>query len=414
MVEEQEDFLRSSVPITARRSSVSVLMVWMGFIIVVGIMTVGGGLASQMSMANLIWAVMIGNVILSIFALIAGLTGAHSGKSFSLLLFDTFPGISGKLASLYVPVVLIGWYGIEASIFGHLLGAAFHSGPGVEKGLIVLFAFIFAISSYVGFGLMTYTAFILVPIIIGLGIFAILQTSSSATATFGFGADHIGLSAGIAIVVGTWIMGAVTCMQDMTRFAKSPAAGAWIAAVGILVANSFTLLIGASGAALAKQADPAALLLTLGLIWPAIVFSLANIWTTNDSNMYSASLNLANFLGIGRRKAVLVCTVLGAAFAATEPYKLGFLFQWLIWLGNTAPALGAAVLADYWLVSRSGLRSKSAVPGWVAWIGGSALSFIAKSDWSFLIGMMAGVVLYVLTAKAIGWQFARSRRESMA
>lgn len=409
-----QDYLTSSVPSQARRNSFAVLMVWMGFIIVVGIMTVGGGLASKMSLRDLIFAVIIGNLFLAGFAALAGITGASSGRSFNLLLQDAFPEQSAKIASLYVPIVLIGWYAIESSIFGHLVASAIGLGGISEKLLIVGSAFLFALSAYIGFKLVVYTAYVWVPVIVIIGLWAITAAAKPEGAHFGFGEGSLSLSTGIAIVVGTWIMGALTCMQDMTRFTRSAWSGAWVASIGILLANSFTILIGAAGAALTQESDPARILLALGFIWPAIIFSIANIWTTNDSNMYSASIHVANLFHITRRKAVLLCTLLGAGFAVFEPYKFGFLFDWLIFLGKTAPALGAVVLASYWLVPNGKRTSRASVAAWIGWIGGSFIGTLLGGDWAFLVGFISGGVLYIAFMKIFGYKLQFQRGLAVA
>ena len=48
------DFLDAPVSIGERRPALQVLAVWSGFLIVVGIMAVGGGLASQMDRTELL------------------------------------------------------------------------------------------------------------------------------------------------------------------------------------------------------------------------------------------------------------------------------------------------------------------------------------------------------------------------
>jgi cytosine permease len=250
---------------------------------------------------------------------------------------------------------------------------------------------------------MARVAYVIVPTIVIIGAFAITKVAIGHSGSFGF-EPQISLQKGISLVVGTWIMGAITCMPDMTRFARSAKAGAVVAATGIMIANSFTLLIGAAGAALAKQSDPAQILLGLGFIWPGIVFGLANIWTTNDSNIYSASLNLATVLGISRRQAVIICMILGGVFAATQPYRLSFLFDWLLWLGKTAPALGAIVLVKYWLVSDESHSKGGTVTAWIAWLAGVLAATFLGGDWAVAVGFFVSILVYLAGMKLGGYQ----------
>ena len=393
--EERGDYHSVPVPVHARRSALQILLAFLGFIIVVGVMAVGGGLAPQMPLRSLLGVIILGNLVLGVFAAIAGWVGAESGKSFNLLLSDAFSDSSWRVASLYVPIVLVGWYAIEAAIFGHLVADSLGVGNlATERVVIFVSGILFATTAYLGFSAIRYVSLALVPILVAAGSYAIYAASmvEEAGATFGFGDTQIGLGAGLAIVMGTWIMGSLTAVQDLTRFCRTPLAGALVGFFGIVLANTFTLLVGAAGAGLTGESDPAAILVSLGLISVALLFGVANIWTTNDNNMYSASLHVARVARLERPKAVLICALLGAAFAIFEPYKLGFLFTFLGFLGGTAPALGAVVLLNYWK-QRSGLDQPSgtSLPAWVGWIGGSAVG-LAVGGWlapflGFAIGM---------------------------
>jgi purine-cytosine permease-like protein len=62
------DYLHAPVPVDQRRSAWAVFAVFLGFIVVAGQMSVGGGLASQLTRSELIFAVLLGNAIAGGFA----------------------------------------------------------------------------------------------------------------------------------------------------------------------------------------------------------------------------------------------------------------------------------------------------------------------------------------------------------
>ncbi|HEY0019091.1 MAG TPA: cytosine permease [Longimicrobium sp.] len=398
-VHEDPDYLYTSVPSTDRKPAWAVFSVFLGFIVVAGQMTVGGGLASQLSKGDLIAAVLIGNAIAGVFAAFAGYTGVTSGKSFVILTKEAFPQGTWRVACLYVPLVLIGWYAVEAAIFGSLLASAAGAGSIATRLFIVGSAILFASSTFIGFKGLRYVSYVAVPVMIGIGTYAIVRVMTSTNADFGFGSVQLSLGQATALVVGSWIMGALTCVPDLTRFNRSHWAAIAIGFFGILLGNSFNHLVGAAGAAFAKQADPAVILMTLGLVVPGLVFALANIWTTNDGNMYSASLNAAPVLGISRRAAVVLCTGLAAGLAMFRPHEMPKLFMFLGVLNVTAPALGAVVLGGYWL-RRRGLigDSDNPAPAWLGWIGGSGVAYITGAEWAFLTGfVVAGIIFWGAT-----------------
>ena len=229
----------------------------------------------------------------------------------------------------------------------------------------------------------------------------LVSGGNSAELTFGFGEERVGLSEGIGLVVGTWIMGVLNCVPDITRFARTPLQGGLVASIGVFLANGFTLLLGALGAAYTGEADPALILFTAGFLPLAVVLSLANIWTTNDSNMYSATLNLARMLSIKRRTAVVVGTALAAMFAAFDPTSIVFLFSFLGFMGATAPALGGVVLGAY-LVSGPSSARPLAWHAWLGWGVGSALSVMVGGAWSAPVGFFVGFGVWVSLRQWLG------------
>jgi purine-cytosine permease-like protein len=154
------------------------------------------------------------------------------------------------------------------------------------------------------------------------------------------------------------------------------------------------LIIGGYGASLTKESDPAIILCSLGFIVAGLLFSLANIWTTNDSNMYAASLNLSSVIQVTRRKCVLICTVIGIILTVLHPERLSFIFTFLIFMGNTAPALAGVVYTSWFLKGRNEEQGRMWIP-WAAWVLGSLASWGAGGLWSLPLGLgVASLVVW--------------------
>ena len=89
--EEQIDLLlgheyeHEPVPMTARRSAFSVMMVWIGFpMIITGAMT-GSLLVLGMGFKNALVAMIIGNILMFAYVGALGLLGTKRGMNFALL-----------------------------------------------------------------------------------------------------------------------------------------------------------------------------------------------------------------------------------------------------------------------------------------------------------------------------------------
>lgn len=395
------DFADRPVPPSARRSAIDVLVVWIGFIIVVGTMTAGAGLATQARLPTILEGIVIGNVVLGLFAAFAGYIGAKSGLTFYQLGEQVFGEASMRIVGLYVPVILIGWFAIESAILGGFLGKIAGLGETEQRVCMVISAMVMATSAYFGFRALKNLSLVLLPLIFALGGFAILNTQleglegRQTLPPTPQGVDYV-----VAIVVSTWIVGVLTNLPDVTRFARTPLAGAAIGFFGILVGNVFNLLIGALAAINTGQADPAQILVGLGFVPLAVILAVANIWTTNDNNLYSATLNASRVLRVSRGTATIICAAIGTIVAAFNPATIDSIFTVLILMGTTAPALGGVVLGGY--VAREWVRAETAVPifAWVGWAAGTAAAYYLQSIQGifagFFIGFVTAMIAYLV------------------
>lgn len=397
-----KDFVAVSVPTSGRKRFLDILVVWLGFIIVVGTMAAGGGLASQANFSDILIGIFIGNIILGLFAVLSGYIGAQSGRSFYQLGELVFGEKSMRFAGLYVPVVLLGWFAIESAILGGFIGKLLGVPEVWERAFMFVAAIVMAVSTYFGFRALKRLSYILLPLIFGIGIFAIFQTDLTMLGGRQvISGEPQGLLFISGIVVSTWVMGVLLNLPDVARFAKSPLQGALAGFIGILIGNILNLLIGAIAAINTGQFDPSEILIGLGFIPLAIILAVANIWTTNDSNLYSATLGAARSFNISRRQAVTIVGFVGAMFAAFNPATVGGIFTLLITVGGTAPALGGVVLVSYIVRKIYNIESSRPVGAWISWIAGSGVGFYVGNLLGIISGFVTASVLIYLFYKFV-------------
>ena len=341
------DFPHSPVPVAYRKSPTEVFFVWVGYVMVVGVMAVGGGLATQATLEDILLGILLGNCLLGVFALFSGYVGAHSRQTFYQLIEGVFSGWSARIIGLYVPIVLICWYAIESSILGGFIGKVLGFQELGQSLIMVMVALLIGSSVYVGFRALKNLSLFFVPIIFILAIYATFSIGVSSIDLHVSNISQNGINYVASVVLGTWIMGVLTNLPDIARFSRSTTSGAMAGLAGILIGNSFNLLIGVFAWYFTKQSDPSEILISLGFLPLALLFAVSNIWTTNDSNMYSATLNLARVLSISRRQAVVLGVSIGAIGSFFNPAQLSFIFDFVFAMGVTAPALGGVVLGGY-------------------------------------------------------------------
>lgn len=405
-----DDFSDSPVPNESKQFGWGILFIWMGFILVVASMAFGGGLAGQLDARSLLWAILIGNVVLAALAFFTGYVGSKSGLSFALMSSYAFGGGLWRIAVLYVPLTLIGWYAIESAIFASLVASALDLSDLTKRLIAAAAALMFSVSAYLGVRFMGILSYVLVPLIILGSVFALGDIASDKALKFGFSGNPISLADGVSIVVSTWIFSVFLAIPDLTRFVRNPLLGGFFAALGVFVANSAALGLGAWGAATTGQSDPSVILISLGFVPVAILLSLAGIWSTNDNNMYSSSLGVSRSLKIDRKKVVVGLAAIGAFIALFDPSTMPVLFAVLVFMGSSAPPLGSIVFASFLLGQRYEFLRERYVAPWAGWIGGTVMALSFTGALSIPVGVSSALAIWFLAS----WLEARYFKFALA
>jgi cytosine permease len=128
-----------------------------------------------------------------------------------------------------------------------------------------------------------------------------------------------------------------------------------------------------------------------GLLVPAVVVLLLNIWTTNDNALYTSGLGLSNITGLPKRFLVLFNGILGTLAAL---WLYNHFCGWLNILNTFIPPCGAILITDYFLLRRCSYPEMAkkrfelvAWPAVVAWALGSVVALAGFNK--FGLGDMA-------------------------
>ena len=107
--QQDTEFSLSAVPESERKSYISLTIIWTGFVFVIVSMMAGGTLAVGLSFKEVIYATLIGNVFLCLIAVAVSVIASKTGLTFALLTRYSFGVTGSKVASIFVPIVNIGW-----------------------------------------------------------------------------------------------------------------------------------------------------------------------------------------------------------------------------------------------------------------------------------------------------------------
>ena len=130
--EQDTEFALCTVPENERKSYFSLTIVWTGFVFVITSMMAGGGLSAGLDFKGILLAVVLGNVFLSIIAVAVSYIASKTGLTFALLTKYSFGEKGSRVASMFVPVVNIGWYTIQAATYGHFIAQDGSREPDVQ------------------------------------------------------------------------------------------------------------------------------------------------------------------------------------------------------------------------------------------------------------------------------------------
>ena len=402
--EHDTEFSLSAVPESERKSYFSLTIVWTGFVFVITSMMAGGGLSAGLDFKMILVAVLLGNVFLSVIAILVSIIASKTGLTFALMTRYSFGEKGSRIASMFVPIVNIGWYTIQAATYGHFIAQAFGFGDIAELICMAVSAVVMGIFAMKGIRAISILGYIAIPAI----IFLSLATSIRAVGMIGLDGlwnytpeGHITLSSGITVVIGTWILSTSTCIADIMRYAKSTKEAIAATLTGLLGGNIFMILCGTITSVAVGDSDLTNVLLSMGLLVPCLILMTTNIFTTNASNLYSTSLNLSNAFHMDRQKIIVVLLAISALATLCRPYQVEFLFSFLDLLGTIVPPLPGIILADYFIIHKGEYKDLGSVKfaqfnavSWLTWGIALAGVYLIPFGLPALKGLIIGGVLY--------------------
>ena len=217
------DYSTSAVPVNQRKSFTSNAAVWFGFAVSISAFLTGGTLGAGLTAANGIAAVLIGNSVLVVIAVLLGIIGQRTGLTTAHLGRIVF----GKKGSIISSVVLgtLGMclIGVLMDSFGTSIAALL---PGFPSFLaIVIFAVCITSSAIFGYKGLTIISYVAVPSLLLLLLISLISCNGIVEGGLGAVFDiqpagELTMAAGISSVISTWPTGLPVCRYF--RYAKKP------------------------------------------------------------------------------------------------------------------------------------------------------------------------------------------------
>lgn len=410
------DYPLSEVPSGARQGLFSTAILLFGFTFFTATMFAGGKIGMAFDFTTLLWAAVIGNLLLGLYAAVLGLIACRSGLNSVLMGRFCFGEVGSKLSDMLLGFTQIGWYAWGTATIAIILVKILGLPEGLTIPLMVLFGFGFCVTAFIGYKGLDLLSRVAVPAMLVLLVVSLWIATRDIGGLAGLLAvepkESMSLSVAITLVFGTFVSGA-TQATNWTRFAMSGRVAVLASLFGFFIGNGLMIVAGAYGAIVYQQPDVVEVLVLQGLSMAAVVMLFLNLWTTQDNTIYNFAAAGCNLLRTGKRKTVtLVGAGIGTLLAIGGMYEM--LIPFLILLGSVIPPIGGVIMADFFYGHRARYPKLADVRlpafNWVglgAYLIGALSAYF--SPWvaplvGIAVAALAYVVLYELNKALAGRQ----------
>ena len=395
------DYAENAVPVTARRSFLTMFMIMLGFTFFSASMWVGQQLADGLDLAGFIGALIVGGAILALYTGLLGYVGAKTGLSLDLLARKAFGTKGSYLPSAMISFTQIGWFGVGVAMFAipvanELLGGS----KAAEWALVIVAGICMTVSAYFGIKSLTIVSYIAVPCVAILGtvamILAVKRGDMTLVQQFAKSSGSLTVISGAGLVVGSFVSGG-TATPNFSRFAKDGKTGVITTVIAFFLGNSLMFFMGGISSIYVGGNDIFEVMLNLNLFYLAVLVLGLNIWTTNDNALYSAGLGLANIFGQKKKPMVLISGIFGTLTAVWLYWNF---CSWLNILNCTLPPCGIIIVLSYFLNRKDYDDTEiRTVVNWYAVIGvilGAVVANLLHWGVASLNGMAVATICYLI------------------
>ena len=399
---EDKDFSFSPVPQSHRKGFIIQFFVILAFTFFSSSMLAGGQLGIGLELKTFFLIVLLGNLVLGIYAASLAYISAGAGLSTHLLTQYSFGKYGSYLTSFLLGAIQIGWFGVGVATFALLVNQVTNINMYI---LIFIGGLLMTSTAYWGFKALTILSFIAVPAIAILGSISVFQATESVGGLSSMlqlnPENPLAFTTALTMCIGSFIGGA-TLTPDFMRFTKTKKTALFATLLGFFIGNSLMFIFGAIGAMSTGYADISEVMIAQGLIIPAIVILGLNIWSTNDNSLYASGLAFAHVTKKPKTKIVMINGLIGTVLSL---WLYSNFVSWLVLLGSILPPIGAIIIADYIMYRRNGYPPENQFQN-VRW----------ESIFSWIIGIYAGqfipgitplnaisgaFVCYIITSKVL-------------
>lgn len=403
-MQQENSLALKEAPDHLRKGFVAIVMVLFSFTFFTGTMFAGAELGVAYHVSTLLWVVVIGNVLLALYAAALAWVAQRSGLNTVLMGRFCFGTLGSRLTDFILGFAELGWYAWGVATIAHSLIEIFGLSALFTLPLMLLFGILFCITALIGFKGLDILARLSLPVMLLVLLAAMGIATQHAGGWQGINAitpsRGMSVSDGITIIFGSFASGA-TQATNWSRLARTRGVALSASSISFLVGNGLMVLAGAWCAMIYHQADIVAVLMTQGLAFAAVLMLLLNLFAIQGPTLYNVSAAASHFFRTHKRRQMTIASAAIGIILAVAGIS-DWLVPFLKLLGSIIPPIGGIVLADYWIThkGRYPLLAEARLPafnypGLLAYFLGAVCACL--SPWlAPVVGIVVAAVIYTI------------------
>ncbi|MDB4225949.1 cytosine permease [Algibacter sp.] len=377
----------------------------------------GSEIALNLGFKKALIAFGISTLVLTLMCTATTLIGNRSRLSTYMILHFSFGEYGAKIVNFIFGITLVGWFAVALE----LLAIAIHDTTIstfeiiVSKELIIIVTSMFiTITTVYGVRSIEKLANIAIPILtafLGYVFYLSIEKLDSLSQLFEYVPSNntMTLFEATSILVGAAILFPVL-MADFSRFIKTDKQSL-ASVLGLTIGTPLAYILSAVPSIQTGEVDIIKIMEQYNLVIPAFLLLFIATWSTNATNLYSATLT---FSTINKnwtfKKVAIVSSIFGTILALLGFAK--YLFDFLELLGILAPSISSIYFIHFFWIKKQKYNLKDInkweFPALISWIISSVITIFTYLEViqlthayfidSFLLG---GFIYTILNFKAI-------------
>ncbi|MFB4168354.1 cytosine permease [Virgibacillus sp. JSM 102003] len=347
-----KDYALEPVPQHERKGWIKLTFVWMGGIVALSAIVLGGTLGAGLPLSQAVIASFIGSFILAVLSALCSIVGAKTGLSTALVSRFALGKYGSYAVSVIIALALFGWFGVQLDLFGASLHNVLINGLNINIPpliLVLIGGVLMTTTALVGYKAIEKLSLLAVPLLAILLVSSLIKVMSDKSmgeiTKAPITGDAMTMGSAISLIIGSLAIGAIIG-PDISRYARSTKDAVISSFMGYFAGFSIVLIIAAILAKATTQSDIVEIMLSLGWGTAALLVLILAQWTTNDNNLYSSALGFSViFQRIPKPVLSVMAGAIGTGMAVAGIYDNFIPF--LNFLSAFIPPIGGIYVAEF-------------------------------------------------------------------